>query len=267
MVQTVPFRGLRYTAPYTRATVFSPPYDVIDPEQRRRYLEGDAHNIVAIDLAPGAGDANWYAEAADTMARWLEEGVLAHDESPAFYGYRQHFSLGGREQVRTGYIGRVRLQEWGQGIHRHELTRVGPRADRLRLMQALHANTSPVFGMYRDPQGDIARHLEPPATTAVDVVDEDGVRHIFWPIVDPQTIAALSAAMADRDIVIADGHHRYETAMAYRAGRRAAEDDPVEPQPYDYVLMYLTAAEDPGLCILPTHRVIAATGGGGPDDA
>jgi uncharacterized protein (DUF1015 family) len=133
-------------------------------------------------------------------------------------------------------------------------------------MRALHANTSPVFGMYRDPEGDIARRLEPPADPAVDVVDEDGVRHIFWTITDPAVVDWLTAAMSERDIVIADGHHRYETAMAYRAERRAAEGDPDESRSYDYVLMYLTAAEDPGLCILPTHRVIAA-GGDGPDDA
>jgi uncharacterized protein (DUF1015 family) len=144
----------------------------------------------------------------------------------------------------------------GQGIHRHEFTRAGPRADRLNLMRATHTSLSPVFGMYRDPAGEIAAHLAPPATLLADVADDDGVRHQFWAITAPEALAAISAAMACRDIVIADGHHRYETALAYRAERRAAEGDPAAPRPYDQVLMYLTAVEDPGLAILPTHRVI-----------
>jgi uncharacterized protein (DUF1015 family) len=159
--------------------------------------------------------------------------------------------------VRTGFLGRVRLRPWGEGIHRHEHTRVGPRADRLGLTRATGANLSPVFGLYRDPAGELARPLAPPAGAAatVDAV-VDGVREVFWPIEDPEAIAALSAGLAERDVVIADGHHRYETALAYAEERRAAEGHPAAPQPYDYVLMYLSAAEDPGLLVLPTHRVI-----------
>jgi uncharacterized protein (DUF1015 family) len=264
MVEIAPLRGLRYSGPYSGGAVFAPPYDVISPAQQRGYLARSPYNVVRLILGPTPGDTGWYDEAAATLSRWISGGVLARDPSPVLYGYQQHFALGqgpaARTFVRSGFVARVRLQEWGQGIYRHEQTRVAPRADRLRLMRAVGANLSPVFGLYADPQLELRPRLVPPAQAAVDYRDDEGVRQVFWPIADPAAIAALVGALATRNVVIADGHHRYETALTYRAERRALEGSPAEPQPYDYVLMYLTAAEDPGLCILPTHRVIS----GGP---
>lgn len=256
MVEVIPFRGLRYAE--IKASVLAPPYDVISPAQRRQLLEADPFNIVRVDLGPTPTPPEWYAEAAEILARWIAAGVLVREERLVLYGYQQHFTLAdGHRRVRTGFLGRVRLVEWGQGIHRHEHTRVGPRADRLRLMQATQAQLSPVFGLYRDPEGALRRWLEPPAQPWYDGVDAEGVRHIFWPLDDPAAVAALVEGMRPKEVVIADGHHRYETALAYRAERRRTEGDPPTPQPYDYVLMYLTALEDPGLAILPTHRVLS----------
>lgn len=257
MVTVLPFHGLRYAPGLVAPSLYAPPYDVIDPQQRLAYLAGHPRNIVHIDLGPGQ-DPNWYAEAARIRDRWLAEGALVREPRPALYGYQQRFTSDGRSCVRTGLLGAVRLVEWGQGIHPHERTRMGPRQDRLNLMRALRTQSSPVFGMYRDPSDEIGRWLTPPAQPDIDVTDAEGVRHLFWAITDAAALAALTAALAQREVVIADGHHRYETGLAYRAERRAAEGNPTEPRPYDAVLMYLTAAEGDGLRILATHRVVHA---------
>jgi uncharacterized protein (DUF1015 family) len=118
-------------------------------------------------------------------------------------------------------------------------------------------NLSPIFGLYRDPDRDIARWLEPPAHPALDFQDDEGVRHLLWPIEDAEAIAGIVRGMSSREVVVADGHHRYETALAYQAEQRAAMGDPAQAQPYDYVLIYLTATEASGLCILPSHRVVS----------
>jgi uncharacterized protein (DUF1015 family) len=256
MVQVSPFRGLRFAPRYVADTVFAPPYDVINPQQRLAYLAGDAHSIVHVDLGP-AQDTTWYASAARIRDGWLAEGALVRDAQPALYGYQQRFASNGQACVRSGLLGAARLVEWGQGIHRHERTRVGPRADRLALMRALRAQTSPVFGLYRDPANELGRWLMPPEALEVDTTDEQGVRHLFWRITAPEALAGLASALAARDVVIADGHHRYETALAYRAERRAANGNPADPQSYDNVLMYLCAAEDPGLQVLATHRLVS----------
>ncbi len=257
MVQVLPFRGLRYGPQHTGAEVLAPPYDVIDAEGQRDLIARSPHNVVRLILGEPSDGPNWHAAAAARMRAWQEEGVLQRDEQPRLYGYQQRFrDADGVARVRTGLLGRVRLRDWGEGIHRHEHTRVGPRADRLRLTRAVQANLSPVFGLYRDPAGDIAHRLTPPEQPAVDAT-VNGVREAFWPIEDPRATEAISAALAERDVVIADGHHRYETALAYAEERRAAEGHPAGPRPYDYVLMYLAAAEDPGLLVLPTHRVVS----------
>jgi len=149
------------------------------------------------------------------------------------------------------------LVPWGQGIHPHEKTRSGPKADRLRLMRALHAQESPVFGMYRDPDGAMDGLLGAPPSDASTTLDSDGVRHTCWPLTSPELLEQMTSYLQERDVVIADGHHRYETALAYRDLIR--ETDPASPSgSHDYVLMYLTPADGDGLVILPTHRVLTA---------
>ena len=261
MVEFLPLRGLCYSPKYAGPAVYAPPYDVISQDQQRRYLARSPYNIVRLILGPSPDDQGWHAEAAATLEAWASQGVLVRDPTPRFYGYRQHFTLpDGHRHVRTGCIGRMRLCAWREGVYRHEHTRTGPRIDRLRLTRATRMNLSPIFGLYYDPSGELARWLEPPAQPALDFQDEEGVRQIVWPIEDAGTIARIVQGMSNREVVIADGHHRYETALAYQAERRAAEGDPAQLRPYDYALIYLTASEDPGLCILPSHRVVA----GGP---
>ncbi len=260
MPEIQPFRGLRFSDTHLAPEVLAPPFDVIDETARQRLLDGSPHNIVRIDKGPQGHDEDWYQEAAEIKSQWIEAGVLVRDETPALYGYRQRFSLDGQEYERTGLIGAVRLQPWGQGIHPHERTRTGDRADRLMHMRAVRANMSPVFGIYRDPDGTIETLLAPPSGLLLDEAEVDGVEQSFWRIDDPAALALLSCLIGERDVVIADGHHRYETALAYQAERRQADGNPSQDQPYDYVMMYLTRAEAPGLRILPTHRVIHGVG-------
>lgn len=256
MVHVLPFRGILYTSLYANPGVYAPPYDVIDETERKEYLERDPHNVVQLTLKPGSGDENWYQEAANRLQNLLKEGILARDDTPSLYGYRQCFTLGdGEKHVRTGFMGRVRLREWGTGIYPHEHTRSEPLKDRLRLMRATRMNMSPIFGMYRDPQKEISPLLEPPQTPLLDF-SEGEERHIFWRIRESRAIDALTQGLKKRDIVIADGHHRYETALTYRDERHTQKGTSGGPKPYDYVLMYLTAVEDEGLCILPAHRVV-----------
>lgn len=256
MVQVLPFRGILYTPSYANPDIYAPPYDVIDATEREKYLEQDPHNVVRLILKSKSADDNWYQETTHKLQRFLEKGVLARDEEPLLYGYRQRFMLGdGETYVRTGFMGRVRLEEWGGNIHPHERTRAEPLADRLRLMRATRMNMSPIFGMYRDPHKELFPWLEPPQNPLMDF-GEGEERHIFWRIRDRRAINALVQGMKARDIVIADGHHRYETALTYKRELRAQEGISCSSKPFDYVLMYLTAVEDEGLCILPSHRVV-----------
>ncbi len=261
MVEVLPFRGLRYAPGLAGADVLAPPYDVIDEPAQRVLLARSPYNVVRLILGePGAGP-RWHAGAARALQHWQDDGVLVRDARPLLYGYQQTFrSPDGRLLTRSGLCACVRLSPWGDGVHRHEHTRSGPRADRLRLLRATDADLSPVFGLYRDPAGDLVRWLQPPERPSVHAI-VDGVGEVFWPIEDPAALRAIPAALARRDVVIADGHHRYETALAYRDERNAAlpgapRDASARGRPWDYVLMVLVAAEDPGLLVLPTHRVI-----------
>ncbi len=258
MVDIAPFEGLRYAPSLRRDPVYSPPYDVIDAQLRAELMGGSPHNVVHVTLGPDPAPPAWYDEAASRFHDWRSQGVLVRDDCPCFYAYEQAFSgPDGEALLRRGFFARVRLVPWGKGIHPHEKTRSGPKADRLRLMRALHAQESPVFGMYRDPEGAMDRLLGAPPSDAATTLDADGVRHTCWPLTSPELLEQMTSYLQERDVVIADGHHRYETALAYRDLIR--ETDPGSPSgSHDHVLMYLTPADGDGLVILPTHRVVTA---------
>ena len=259
MVELLPFRGIHYADQYAGPAVLSPPYDVIGEEGRQELLALEPHNAIRLTLGPVVDRQAWYQEAALTLGAWLDEGVLVRDAKPRLYGYRQAFTgPGGEFLVRSGFFARVRLQPWGQGIYRHEHTRVGPRQDRLNLFRAVRTNMSPVFGMYSDAAHELDACLEPPDDLFIDC-GIAGVRETFWPI-EGQAAQALLDGVGKRDVFIADGHHRYETALAYAQERREQDGNPDQVQPYDYVMMYLTPVEADGLVVLPTHRVVKAEG-------
>ena len=258
MAHVQPLRGVRYdTARLTLADVVSPPYDVVSPAEAQAYRRRSPYNAVHIDmpLSEGGDPADCYAHAASLFAQWQHDGVLVRDKEPAFYLLDETYhGPDGYERSRRGFIGRLRLEDRDAGVVLpHEKTNTAPKADRLSLLRAAHANFSPIFMVYPDDRGEIGAALaaaETAANDAVAVTDDNGTRHRLTPVrgAPAQRIAALLEA---EKLFIADGHHRYETALAYRDERRAAGDHSA-----DHVLVYLCSMTDPGLTIFPTHRLL-----------
>jgi uncharacterized protein (DUF1015 family) len=260
------FRAIRYGSGSglgrDLSAVIAPPYDVLDEGDKSRLTAQSNHNIVTIDLPfippKKAGPDKLYQQAATTMNEWLDAGVLARDEQPAFYLYHQSFQWEGREYTRRLFFARLRLEPFGEGsVFPHEQTFGGPKEDRLKLMKATRCQLSPVFGLYLDPAGKIMSALEEKLVSEPDVtaVMED-VANRLWAVTDPETIAAVRDAMSDKKIYVADGHHRYSTALMYRDWLAEQEGELPPDHPARFVLMALAVMEDPGMLILPTHRVL-----------
>lgn len=248
-----PLRALHYdfARPGGLTAVTAPPYDVIDPEQRAALLTRSPHNVVEVDLPQGAEP---YVHAAETFAAWQRDGVLIRDGTPALWALTQDYrGPDGQVRVRHGIFARVGVEEYGPGrIRPHERTHPGPREDRLALTRATRANLSPIFSLYDDPPGRAWGAIGPlirEAKPEGEVLDEDDTRHRLWRVLDREAIAAVRDALASTELLIADGHHRYETARVY-AGEIGGEGA------HRYVLMCLVALQDPGLTIFPTHRLV-----------
>jgi uncharacterized protein (DUF1015 family) len=262
-----PFRGLRYDlSAVDPARVTAPPYDVIGEDAQKRLYERDPHNVVRLILGyqrPADTEAgNRYTRAAADLDAWIKEGILKRDAEPSFYLYEQEFSLkDGSRHTRRGFMALRRLEEFGKGrIQPHEKTLAGPKADRLLLMKACRANLSPIFSLYSDPERALGRLLEPHFSKPplADFADEDGVRQRLWRARDPELFRRTDEIIGQKNLFIADGHHRYETALAYREWRlgRPEGANAQEDASFNYVMMFFSDMEDPGLVILPTHRVI-----------
>jgi uncharacterized protein (DUF1015 family) len=269
-----PFRALRYDrdAVPDLAAVVAPPYDVVDPALRAQLMARHPKNVVRLDLpADEAGDEpdERYRRTARTLATWRSDGTLHKDPRSALYVYEQTYRVPGTETSRTqrGFFGRLRLEAYGKDgtILPHERTLEGPREDRYRLLRATGVNTSPVIGLYADPSGTASAILAKVAASpaAVDLHDDDGVRHRLWVVEsDGETapeVRSLIAAAAAEPITIADGHHRYETALRYRDERRmsrSCEEDPA----FDYLLMLFLETTAEPLTVLATHRLIRGSG-------
>jgi uncharacterized protein (DUF1015 family) len=256
MADVQPLRALHYepTVVGDISQVVAPPYDVIDSEQRVALLARSPFNIVAVDLPqPGNGGQDAYEAAGEQLESWQRQGAMVRDAEPALWAHTQDYSgPDGVARVRSGFFGRVRIEGYGPGrVRPHERTHPGPKEDRLRLTRATKANVSPIFSLYSDPEQAAWKALEPSTAGApwADVTDGDGTRHRLWRVSDPETIAAVQAATAGAELLIADGHHRYETMDAY------AEEVGGEGE-HRYILMCLVALQDPGLTIFPTHRLV-----------
>jgi len=262
VANVVPFRGIRYRLPEAElGSVIAPPYDIISPDQQAALYEGHPLNIIRVELTREKAGEDRYAVAARTLGEWLAEGVLARDDSPAFYAYRQTFSLGGREVTRTGFFGAVQLQPFSAGVVLpHEGTLAAAKADRLALMRACEADVSPVFAMFNDGTGDVRATLE--RHRGERWRSRDGQQHELIPITDDASIEIIRNSLADQPVFIADGHHRYETALALRDQMRQQHPDAPPEAAFNYVLMLLVPTEDEGLVILPTHRVLRGVDAG-----
>ncbi len=253
MADVQPLRALHYDLSVVGALgdVVAPPYDVIDAPQRAALLARSPFNVVAVDLPEGEPDP--YASARALFESWQLQGAIVRDSEPAIWAHTQRYTgPDGIEQTRRGFFCRVRIEEYGPGrVRPHERTHPGPKEDRLRLTRATRANMSPIFSLYSDPSGAAWGALEPATAQAPwgEATDADGTVHRLWRIADVGAITAVQAAAHGSELLIADGHHRYETAHAY-AEEVGGEGD------HRYVLMCLVALEDPGLTVFPTHRLV-----------
>ncbi len=268
MPEIRPFQAIRYDAKRFGtdwSALAAPPYDVLTGDDKARLLGLSPYNIVGVDMPfvppKQAGPPEVYRRAAETLRAWLDEGVLVREDRPALYVYHQTYRWGGREFTRRMFFAVVRLEEFGKGkVFPHELTHSGPKEDRLLLMRATRCQLSPVFGLYSDPENAVAAALNR-AGAAPDARAVLGdVVHQLWVETDPPTIDRVGTLLGDAGIYIADGHHRYSTALNYRNELAAAGSLPPD-HPAHFVLMGLCAMEDPGCVILPTHRVFGSLSG------
>ncbi len=256
MADVQPLRAIHYDPAVAGALadVVAPPYDVIDAEQRAALIARSPFNVVGVDLPraePGGGDP--YTAAGELFESWQLQGALVRDREPALWAHTQVYSgPDGQQRTRRGFFCRVGIEDYGAGrVRPHERTHPGPKEDRLRLTRATRANISPIFSLYSDPAGAAWQALSPATAQEPwgEVADGDGTVHRLWRVTDPGAIAAVQAATAEAELLIADGHHRYETMQTY-AQEIGGEGD------HRYILMCLVALEDPGLTVFPTHRLV-----------
>ena len=269
MPEIQPFRALRFdiTEVGDLSDVVCPPYDVIDPAFQQRLHDLNPHNIVRLEFGmdqPGDDEAsNKYKRAAATLIDWIKTGVLTPEAHKAIYLYEQEYKVEGETFTRRGFFARVRLEPFGEGrIYPHEQTLSGPKADRLNLFEATRTNFSPIFGLYPDETNSVLTGLEKGVRdrTPITAIDHLGVINRVWPVIDDSAITAVRGLIADKPIFIADGHHRYETALNYQ--KRLASEGLIQDSddPANFVLMTLVSMSDPGLLILPTHRLMSGLG-------
>jgi uncharacterized protein (DUF1015 family) len=250
MADVQPLKTLRYEPDVAGPLedLIAPPYDVIDDEARAELAARNPHNVVELDLPSS------YEAAARTLDEWRRNGVLVQEDEPAIWALRQDYAApDGSTRSRSGFFSRVRVEDYGAGrIRPHERTHPGPKEDRLRLTRATRANLSPIFSLFPDAGGTATETLAQAmdGDPFAEATDGEGTRNTLWRLADPEQIAALQAALADAELLIADGHHRYETARVY-ADELGGEGD------HRYVLMFLVALDDPGLLIFPTHRMLS----------
>jgi len=268
MAQVYPFRAFRYNpkqAPFER--VLTQPYDKISPAMQEKYYAADPHNLIAVEKGRGyPSDTlqnNVYTRSGAAIEDWIRSNIVVQDPAPSFYAYTQEYTVPGTEERRTrrGFIGAGKLEEYSAGvIFRHEHTLSGPKADRLELLRHTKTHAGQLFMLYSDAEkrvDTILAEAETGEAPATEMRDEYGVMHRLWVIAEPQRVAAIQKAMEKQRLVIADGHHRYETALNYRNERRvrAGKIDPEAP--YERVMMTFINTKSEGLTILPTHRVAA----------
>ncbi|GIW41714.1 MAG: phosphatase [Candidatus Binatia bacterium] len=263
MVDFRPFRGLRFDPAVAGdpADLVAPPYDVIDGELQSRLYRKSPYNVVRLILGR---ESDRYEVAAVRFAEWRRKGVLVPEAEPVFYVYVQDFScpISGRPLSRTGVVGALRLEPFESGwVRPHERTLPKAKEDRLRLLEACRANLCPIFGLYPEDLEVLepTRRALEAELPAVDVSDEEGCRHRLWPLREERRAREIERGLSAQWVLIADGHHRYETALAFRD--RLRERGELSPDhPANFVLAYLCSMRDPGLVVLPTHRVLVDSG-------
>ncbi|MFA6471945.1 MAG: DUF1015 domain-containing protein [Candidatus Latescibacterota bacterium] len=255
-----PFKALRYDTEKAGdiQDLVAPPYDIIYDEWRNRLYARNPYNIIRLiktkDEAEAGEEPDKYKRAASYLSSWMEKRVLRREDVPALYVRSETFEVNGQSKTRYGFVGLVRLEEFGQNIFAHERTLSGPKVDRLNLVKATKSNLSQVFGTFLDPGQEVQECILKVSSRTPDISfhDEQGIQRKMWILKDTETIRYIQEKMLERAVIIADGHHRYETALAYRElmePQRKQKDEP-----FDYISMYFSSIDAPGMTILPTHR-------------
>jgi len=262
-MEVTPFRCIRYNQRIVGdlAQVICPPYDVITPEQQKFYYKKSDYNAIRLEFPEPTGDS--YQRAAITFQQWLKHGILQPDSVSSFYLHDHHFEYSGEKRIRRGLVARVKLGPWGSGIYPHEETFPKAKGDRLQLMRACRANFSPLFSLYYDSQQKVAPILSHVAQEQPLMslrakrsnLPDSNEAHTLWAITDPEIKRELSKFLSSKPIYIADGHHRYETALAYQQ-EKAKEQSVTGKKAFHYIMMELVDFSDPGLLVLPLHRLV-----------
>ncbi len=266
MAEIQPFQGIRYNPEKVgdlNLTV-APPYDIIPEKEQERLYERHPNNVIRLELnreRPGDNEEeNRYTRSATHLREWLEQGILIREDRPVIYSYFMDYKTReGEEKKLKGFLARLRLEEFETGmVLPHENTLPGPKADRLRLMESCHANFSPIFSLYSNPERETTPILDETARNAslIHVTDMDGVHHRVCTVTNQDAIRKIQEVLLDRPLFIADGHHRYETALSYRNMMRDKTGKRDGRQGFDYLMTYISNMEEPGLTIYPTHRLI-----------
>ena len=264
MATVIPFKGTLYNPQKVDGSAsMAPPYDIVTPELKEDLYKKSPYNIIRIDFGKDNdednNDENRYTRASKFLGDWLKEGVLISDLESSFYCYEIGYEINGLKKKTRGFLGAVKIEEPGSGkIHPHEMTYSKPKSDRLNILKYCHANTSPIFSLYSSEEKTASSILERVAREKafIEADNGDGFRHRLWRISDSASIETIKREMASKDIFIADGHHRYETALEYKKDMEAKGHLKTGEEPFNYVMMFLANIEDGGLTLLPTHRIV-----------
>ncbi len=264
MATVAPFKGILYNKVKAGniSSLVCPPYDIISPLEQQELYRKSAYNIIRLEYGlespADTPEDNRYTRAAALLNDWYKSAIVLQNEKPAIYIYEMEYSLGTRTKKLRGFISLVKIEDYDSGIVKpHETTLSGPKTDRLNLLRACRASFSQIFSLFSDPEGKVSGILEKNTRPAeIEVKNHDGVLHRVWRLTDEHDISAIVAEMADKAFFIADGHHRYDTALNYRNERRKTSEAGGQTEPFNFVPMFLARLEDPGITILPAHRVL-----------
>jgi len=264
MAEVIPFRGILYNvSKVSIEEVLAPPYDIITPEYKEVLYKRNPFNIVRIDYGkdmPGDNEKNnRYSRARTYLKTWMSEGILIQSKKPSFYVYTMTYEFDNQKKQLVGFMGLLRLEELGNGsVYPHECTYSTAKRDRLELLRSCDANISPIFSLYKSKDRQIAALLSRiiQSKPYFESKDADGALHRLWQVDKKKDIAIIKKELQNKQIFIADGHHRYETALEYRREMKTKRSSPKAQDPFDYVLMFFANMLDEGLTILPTHRLV-----------
>lgn len=264
MAKVIPFKGTLYNPQKVNASeTMASPYDIVTSEYKDHLYSRSPYNIIRIDFGKDEDsdneDVNRYTRASGFLSKWRDEGILIDDNEPSFYCYEIQYVINDQPKRTRGFFGAVKLEELGSGsIHPHEMTYSKPKSDRLNILRYCRANTSPIFSLYSNEGKTITLIIDRivEQQPLIEAKDDDGFIHRLWRINDTDSINAIMKEMSDKDIFIADGHHRYETSLRFR--KEMEENGLVRTgdEPFNYTLMFLANMEDEGLTLLPTHRIV-----------